>query len=336
MELRHLRYFHAVVDTLNFSRAAEKLRVAQPALSRQIRDLEDELGVRLFDRNRVRVQLTDAGRTLAAHVAKILSQVDIAVESVRATKHGTGGQLMICNDWRLSLNLIPESLAHFRALHPRVDIEIVDVPRDEHIAALRAGHAHVCFLRREAIPTQAIFESMPVQKSEVRLVVNRRHPLTRRRSVQLAELRDATFIQPAGDLGAVYTTFVVQLCRLAKFTPIFVRQKVSSVEGLYTAVGANLGVAIMPEHISHPDLSNVRHLATDCEAVEFHAVWLRAETSRLLHEYLEILRGCGTRSEVPPGKNGFSPGLPQRDGANHRFPSRRSELDPRAAHHSPA
>jgi len=81
--------------------------------------------------------------------------------------------------------------------------------------------------------------------------------------------------------------------------PDFVRQKISSIEGLYAAVGANLGVAIMPEHISHPDLSNVRHLATDCEAVEFHAVWLRAETSRLLREYLEILRGCGSRSAVP-------------------------------------
>src|SRR5271155_4430571 len=106
MELRHLRYFHAVVDTLNFSRAAEKLRVAQPALSRQIRDLENELGVRLFDRNRVHVQLTDAGRTLAAHVAKILAEVDIAVESVRAAQRGAGGRLMVCDDWRVPLTHI--------------------------------------------------------------------------------------------------------------------------------------------------------------------------------------------------------------------------------------
>jgi DNA-binding transcriptional LysR family regulator len=79
MELRHLRYFQAVAGTLNFTRAAEQLRVAQPALSRQIRNLEQELGTRLFERNRVRVQLTDAGRTLAAHVERILAQVDIAV-----------------------------------------------------------------------------------------------------------------------------------------------------------------------------------------------------------------------------------------------------------------
>ena len=79
MELRHLRYFHAVATTLNFSRAAESLRVAQPALSRQVKALEAELGVQLFERNRVRVQITDAGRLFLTHVEKVLAQVDMAV-----------------------------------------------------------------------------------------------------------------------------------------------------------------------------------------------------------------------------------------------------------------
>ncbi len=293
MELRHLRYFCAVVETLNFSRAAEKLRVAQPALSRQIRDLENELGVRLFDRNRVRVQLTDAGRTLAAHAAKILAQVDIALQSVRDTRDKVGGRLMICNDWRLSFKLVPESIAKFHALRTGVEIEVVDLPSDQHLAALRAGRAHICFLRRDAVPTQAIFESMVVLKSEIRLVVNNRQSLARRRSfAKLAEFRDATFIQPADDYGTGYAKWVSQLCRLAGFTPIFVAHKSASVGGLYAAVVANLGVAVLPEYLCDRQYPQVRHVASDCQPLEMHAVWLRDETSQLLREYLEIVRGC--------------------------------------------
>lgn len=299
MELRHLRYFRAVVDTLNFSRAAEKLRVAQPALSRQIRDLENELGVRLFDRNRVRVQLTDAGRTLAAHAAKIIAQVDIALQSVRDTRDKVGGRLMICNDWRLSFSLVPESIARFRALRPGVEIEIVDLPSDQHLAALRAGRAHICFLRRDAVPTQAIFESMRVLKSEIKLVLNSQHSLAgRRNSAKLAEFRDATFIQPADDYGTGYSKWVSQLCRLAGFTPIFVAHKSASVGGLYAAVGANLGVAVLPEYLCDSKYPQVRHVASDCEPLEMHAVWLRGETSQLLREYLEIIRTCSAGAGV--------------------------------------
>ncbi len=299
MELRHLRYFYAVVDTLNFSRAAEKLRVAQPALSRQIRDLEDELGARLFDRNRVHVQLTDAGRTLAAHVAKILAEVDIAVESVRAVHRGVGGRLMVCDDWRVPLTHISESVAKFHDIHPGVEIEIVDLPRDEHLAALRAGHAHVGFLLRNSVPTQAIFESMPVLKTAIRLVVNRQHSLARRRSAKLTELRDATFVQGSGAFGANYNKLLGQICRLAGFTPILVPKKFSSVGGLLAAVGANLGVAVMAEHLCDRRLPHVSYLESDCQELELHAVWLRSETSRILRDYLEILRSNVTQIELP-------------------------------------
>jgi len=91
MELRHLRYFKAVAERLSFSRAAEELRVAQPALSRQVKALEEELGARLLDRNRVRVQLTDAGRTFYAHTCKVLAQVDVAVAATKDTATGWAG-----------------------------------------------------------------------------------------------------------------------------------------------------------------------------------------------------------------------------------------------------
>ena len=112
MELRHLRYFKAVAELLNFSRAAEQMRVAQPALSRQIRALEDELGTRLLDRHRG-VRLTDAGRTFYTQTCKILAQVDIAIAAVREPPDRTGGELIVCNDWRISGHFLPAAVSEF-------------------------------------------------------------------------------------------------------------------------------------------------------------------------------------------------------------------------------
>ena len=128
MELRHLRYFHAVATTLNFSRAAESLRVAQPALSRQVKALENELGVQLFERNRVRVQITDAGRLFLTHVEKVLAQVDMAVSAVREVREGTEGRLIVCTEWRLPISLLPTVLAEFRSQFPRVEIDLRELP----------------------------------------------------------------------------------------------------------------------------------------------------------------------------------------------------------------
>ena len=154
MELRHLRYFQAVAELLNFSRAAERLHVAQPSLSLQIRDLEAELGTQLFDRNRVHVQLTDAGRTFYAHTSKILAQISVAVASVHDTTTGVGGELILCNDWRLSTDLVPATIAEFRAQHPRVEVQLIDLPVHKQLAALRAHRAHLGFLPREEVVTR--------------------------------------------------------------------------------------------------------------------------------------------------------------------------------------
>jgi DNA-binding transcriptional LysR family regulator len=290
MELRHLRYFRAVASTLNFSRAAEQLHVAQPALSRQIRNLEEELGARLFDRDRVHVQLTDAGRTLVAHADKILADVDIAVNSVQDTRRGTGGQLMICNDWRLSIQLIPATIAEFHARYPGIEVALIELHLHEQIAALRGGRAHVCFVPFAAIPTRGDFASMPILKAGLRVAVGRSHPLAHRQSVRLAEFRNDTFIRINGRLTQEYNTYVVQACRLAGFSPIFVTRKASTPETLLTIAGAGAGVALLPDFLCKPERPFLRFLPTDCQPVEIYAVWLHSETSRLLKDYLEILR----------------------------------------------
>lgn len=181
MELRHLRYFKAVAEQLNFTRAAESLHVAQPALSRQIRDLETELGVRLLDRNRVRVQLTDAGRTLYSHTCKILAQVDLAVGSVQDTTKGTGGELILCNDWRLAISVVPTAIAEFRTQFPRVEVILQDVLFHRQLAALRAQRAHLGFLPREDVVSRPDLDFLPLVRVEMLVGVGPGHRLVKRR-----------------------------------------------------------------------------------------------------------------------------------------------------------
>lgn len=289
MELRHLRYFQAVAELLNFSRAAERMHVAQPALSRQIRDLESEIGARLFDRNRVRVQLTDAGRTFYGHACKVLAQVDLAVASVQDTTKGTGGELLLCNDWRLAVNLVPATVAEFRRRYPRVEVILQDVLPHQQLATLRAHRAHLGFLRREELAGHPDIDFLPVACLELHAVVGLTHPLASRRSVHIAELRGEKWLQLSGDRGEAYNAFILQTCRLSGFTPQF-QDTVSSLEAMATVVASGYGVCLLPDSHTIQQRSLLRFLRTDCPAVELCAVWPRAESSLLLQHYLAILR----------------------------------------------
>jgi len=299
MELRHLRYFKAVAEQLNFSRAAESLHVAQPALSRQIRDLETELGARLLDRNRVRVQLTDAGRTFYSHTCKVLSQIDMAVAAVHDTTKGTGGQLILCNDWRLSIDLIPSTIAEFRVSFPGVEVVLLDVLFHRQMASLRAQRAHLGFMPREEVVTRGDLDFLPIVQVEILVGVGTGHRLASRRSVRLTDLRNERWLRVVGERGEGYNTFVTQTCRLAGFTPNF-HGEATSFESIETVVSSGFGVCLVPDVMANRSHTMLKLLKCDCASIELCAVWPRAETSILLRQYLEILR---RHAPIPPRSN---------------------------------
>jgi DNA-binding transcriptional LysR family regulator len=289
MELRHLRYFRTVAELLNFSRAAERLRVAQPALSRQIRDLEQELEVRLFDRNRVRVSLTDAGRTFHAHTCKILAQVDIAVAAVAETKTGVSGELVICNDWRLSNPIVLGAIAEFRAQYPRVDVALHDLHSHEQLTALRTRRAHLGFVVGGELAAHDELESLSLLTSAIMVMVGARHRLAGRSGVRIAELAHETWMTMEAREAPGYREFVTQICRLSGFTPGFGLTE-HSAEGLIARVATGYGVCLLPEFLIDRVNSLVRYLRSDCQPIELRAVWHRREESQLLRQFLDILR----------------------------------------------
>jgi DNA-binding transcriptional LysR family regulator len=139
MELRHLRYFVAVAEAENVSRAALKLHVSQPALSRQIRDLEDELGFLLLERSAKSVRLTDAGKTFQAEARAVLQRVDEALKTARAVAAGGRGELHVGYAPSLTVRILPPTLRAFQAGSPNVRVLLHDLSTEEMLARLRDG-----------------------------------------------------------------------------------------------------------------------------------------------------------------------------------------------------
>jgi len=139
VELRHLRYFVAVAEALSYRSAAESLRVAQPALSKQIKDLEADVGVRLLDRDTGGGTLTDAGVVFLEEARDILERVEMAASAAREAAAGKGGRLTIGSVGPISVSLLPAALAAFRQKFPRVEINLHDFTMPHQFTALRRG-----------------------------------------------------------------------------------------------------------------------------------------------------------------------------------------------------
>lgn len=289
MELRHLRYFCAVAEALNFTRAAEKLRVAQPALSRQVQALEAELGTRLLDRNRQRVLLTDAGRLFFSHAQKILAQVDLAVLSVRDVSTGDGGELRLGHDWRLPASLVSMAIAEYRRQYPRVEVDVRDQPMTEQLAALHNRKIHIGFIAAALLGPDPQLVALPFFHTDTIAIVPTDHPLATRQTIRLIELRQEEWICiETRDNG--YRSFIQQTCRNAGFTPRFSRVGSAQPGAIVGLVAAGMGIAILPRAALPPNPQGLAVLGTDCDPLDICAVWNRHDTSPLMRNFVVVLK----------------------------------------------
>src|SRR5438034_3031537 len=188
MELRHLRYFVAVAEAENVSRAALKLHVSQPALSRQIRDLEDELGFLLLERSARSVRLTDAGRAFLSEARAVLQRVEDAVQVARVIATGGSGELHVGYAPSLTARILPQTLRAFQAELPNVRVRLHDFSTEEMLAGLREGKLQIAFVVRltPAMLRGLRFEELA--RDSICLAVAPKHPLAGRRAVNLEEV----------------------------------------------------------------------------------------------------------------------------------------------------
>ncbi len=188
MELRHIRYFLAVAEELNFNRAARRLNMAQPPLSQQIKALEEELGVRLFHRDRRHVELSPAGAAFYPRAVEVLALVQLATEEARSTQQRLMGQLNVAIGVVSHYNLLPDVIRDFQQRAPDAKLNLIDIRLQEHAEALRSGQVDVCFLYPILDTGKFRCEQLLTEEGAVALPTG--HRLARRTCLSLTELAD--------------------------------------------------------------------------------------------------------------------------------------------------
>ena len=302
MELRHLRYFVAVAEELNFTRAAARLHIGQPPLSMQIRDLEGEMGVRLFERTQRRVALTPTGQCLLEHAYRILGGVREAVEAAQRAARGELGELRVGFTSSLPFtDLLPDALHAYRRRFPAVRLQLSEMFTPEQFGALARGELDVGFVRLQGGRAPDGIALREIARNPLRLVVNASHRLAGAAAVSFAELRDEDFIGFPADVGTDLPAVLRGLCRQAGFEPRIVQtaREATTQIGL---VGAGLGVAVLPAPLETVRMARVRYLPIIDADAQFRLAVATVEgaPSPLLQGFLDVVDGVIERPAAQP------------------------------------
>lgn len=291
MELRHLRYFVTVAEELNFTRAAARLHIGQPPLSMQIRDLEEELGARLFERTRRKVSLTDAGVRFLARSRQILAAVAEASDEVRKVARGELGELRIGFTSSLPYGgVLPEVLHAYRRRHPDVRLQLREMFSVEQLDALERETLDVGFVRFGAAEAPPGIVVREIGRDPLRLVLSGAHPLADLPAVSFRQLHEEAFITFPDDAGTGLPMILRRLCGQAGFEPRVVQlaREATTQIGL---VAAGLGIALLPAQLECVRIPGVRYLPIADEGAFFPLALahLHDTTSPLLTGFLAVL-----------------------------------------------
>jgi len=242
VELHQLRYFVAVAERGHFTRAAAALGVAQPSVSKQIRRLESEIGDPLFDRTAGRVTLTDAGTVLLPWAKRVLADLDAARAEVAGLASLEGGRLSVGATPSISTVLLPPVLAEFHRAHPGVALSVHEAGSRDLVRLLEAGDLDLALVVLP-VPHDDLLATTAVLREDLVLAVPAAHPLAKRRSVRVAELRGVPLVMFREGYDLRATTSAA--CEAAGFHPVFAVEG-AEMDGVLRMAAAGIGVAVVP------------------------------------------------------------------------------------------
>lgn len=289
MELRHLKYFIVVAEELHFSRAAERLRISQPPLSQQIRGLEDELGVKLFERTKRQVHLTEAGKAFLERSYTVLAQLEQAIEATQRIGRGEVGQLAIAFVGSATYTMLPDILGGFREQFPAVDLQLHELTTAQQIQALHHKQVDVGIVR-SAIVEPGLSVERILQESLV-LALPEKHLLAVQTKVSLATLKDELFILFPAKMGPVFYEQIIRFCQQAGFYPK-VAQEAVQMQTIISLVAAGLGIALVPACLQNVHRNGViyRPLQEQTPKTGLYLSWRQHDSSPVLSAFLSSVR----------------------------------------------
>lgn len=288
MELRHLRYFDAVATELSFSRAAEKLHIAQPPLSRQIRQLEDELGAELFDRSARPLALTPAGRYFHTQVVQSLNRIQEAARATRRIAEGHQGWFGIGFVPSTLYGFLPEVIRRFREAHPRVEVGLSELTTVRQHEALKAGRIDVGFGRLEL--GDVAIASEVVARDALVAALPARHRLLASKRVALSRLAEEPLLLYPAQTRPSYADQMLAHFETRGLRPRIV-QEANEMQTAIGLVAAGIGVTLVPAPVQALQRQDVAYRPLREEGVDSPVVMSqrRGDDSPLLQAFRALV-----------------------------------------------
>ncbi|MEA5593679.1 LysR family transcriptional regulator [Rivularia sp. UHCC 0363] len=287
MELRHLRYFVTLAEELHFGKAAEKLHIAQPPLSQQIRQLETELGFELFHRTKRKVELSEAGEVFLVEVQQIFRQLEQAIFLGRQVSRGEIGQLVVGFVSSAAYNILPNILQNTRNSIPNVSLELHELTTDEQLRWLQSGRIDVGFVRPPV--DENTYESKVIFQESLAIALPQNHFLANQDRVSLQSLKNESFILFPRFLAPGLYDQIISFCQQVGFSPK-VAQEAIQMQTIVSLVAAEIGVAIVPESLQNLRRTGViyKYFVEKTPQVSIAIIWRKNDVSVVLDRFLEV------------------------------------------------
>ncbi|MCE7053622.1 LysR family transcriptional regulator [Algoriphagus sp. AGSA1] len=288
MELRHLNYFKAVAEELNFRKAAGRLFISQPGLSRQIRQLEEILKVKLFERDQKHVELTVAGAYLKGEVDFILNHLELTGNQLKLIAAGKIGELRIGFLGSASNQILPDLLARLNAQQPLISTSLEELSNSVQVEMIEKDKLDLGFVRLASVPSE--LEMKVVLRDTFSLVVPKDHPIEAKGFLSVNQFRDESFVLFSSDYSNLYYEQIIGICRDAGFAPK-IRHKSVHALTIFRLVENGMGVAIVPTSLKEGYELNVRFMEIPniAQHTELSAIWKAENRNPALRMVLPLI-----------------------------------------------
>jgi DNA-binding transcriptional LysR family regulator len=293
MELRHLRYFVAVAEELNFTRAAEKLRLAQPSLTRQIHNLEEELGVPLLHRIKNQVTLTDEGKRFLVDARRLVVLSLESIETVKRFSREASGELNLGYLFKFDCDFLPTTLKTFYRTVPEMAVNLFDMTPAKQLLALAARTIDLAFVGLrppEANKETSVLSWQCVVQHNVVVVLPASHALAKKQQVRIEDLKTDFFVAMSEETHPGSRLWLSSLCKEVGFVPRIL-QDVELESGIMAFVAEGLGVTLAREQIKHlPHPRVIFRPVVPAATADYWIAWHRENNASALLQYIDIVK----------------------------------------------
>ena len=293
IELRHLRYFLAVAEELHFNKAAEQLYISQPALSKQIKQLEEELGFKLFERHNRKVELTIAGEYLQNEFKEQLDKMQQCIQFAKQLQEGVEGSLKFGHVGSAMQDVIPKFLLAIRKRYPKIHFDLKEMDNPKQIEAIRSHQIDFGFVRMDEVPSD--IEMHPVYEDTFSLVLPMDHPINGHNFSHLKQLKEEAFILFDATYSESYYKKVMQIFEDSGFQPI-VSHKTVHANTIYSLVENHFGISIVPSSLKKGYDMNIRFIELFAlkQRTSLNMIWSKKNKNPVLNNVMDLVSSLHT------------------------------------------